>query len=257
MSHPQPAAAGFDDPVLAAMAARRSISKVGPQTPNDDELLTLLDAVTPVADHKALRPWRLLTIRGDDRLRLGAALDAAAGREPGDKPNPKPLRAELLIAVIASPTEHPKVPVWEQHATAAGAAHLLELALWQAGWGVMWRTGLDANAPAVRALHGLNENELLMGWLYVGDIDPAFRKRLETSRRPPKDPSQFLSTLPAPEAVAAESADADHPAGERIGQRTDEKAAKTADKKAAKKAEEQAKKSAQKARKKAKKKDRR
>lgn len=257
MSHPQPAAAGFDDPVLAAMAARRSISKVGPQTPNDDELLTLLDAVTPVADHKALRPWRLLTIRGDDRLRLGAALDAAAGREPGDKPNPKPLRAELLIAVIASPTEHPKVPEWEQHATAAGAAHLLELALWQAGWGVMWRTGLDANAPSVRALHGLRENELLMGWLYVGDIDPAFRKRLETSRRPPKDPRQFLSTLPAPEAVAAESADADHPAGERIGQRTDEKAAKTADKKAAKKAEEQAKKSAQKARKKAKKKDRR
>lgn len=257
MSHPQPAATRFDDPVLAAMAARRSISKVGPQTPNDDELLTLLDAVTPVADHKALKPWRLLTIRGDDRLRLGAALDAAAGREPGDKPNPKPLRAELLIAVIASPTEHPKVPEWEQHATAAGAAHLLELALWQAGWGVMWRTGLDANAPAVRALHGLNENELLMGWLYVGDIDPAFRKRLETSRRPPKDPSQFLSTLPAPEAVAAESADADHPAGERIGQRTDEKAAKTADKKAAKKAEEQAKKSAQKARKKAKKKDRR
>ncbi|MFL0575311.1 nitroreductase family protein [Brevibacterium luteolum] len=250
MSHPQPAATRFDDPVLAAMAARRSISKVGSQTPNDDELLALLDAVTPVADHKALRPWRLLTIRGDDRLRLGAALDAAAGREPGDKPNPKPLRAELLIAVIASPTEHPKVPEWEQHATAAGAAHLLELALWQAGWGVMWRTGLDANAPAVRALHGLGEDELLMGWLYVGDIDPAFRKRLETSRRPPKDPSQFLSTLPAPEAVTAESADADDPAGERAGQRADEKAATTAAKKTAKKA-------AKKAKKKAKKKDRR
>ncbi|MGJ7539946.1 nitroreductase family protein [Brevibacterium luteolum] len=250
MSHPQPAATRFDDPVLAAMAARRSISKVGSQTPNDDELLALLDAVTPVADHKALRPWRLLTIRGDDRLRLGAALDAAAGREPGDKPNPKPLRAELLIAVIASPTEHPKVPEWEQHATAAGAAHLLELALWQAGWGVMWRTGLDANAPAVRALHGLGEDELLMGWLYVGDIDPAFRKRLETSRRPPKDPSQFLSTLPAPEEVTAESTDADDPAGERAGQRADEKAATTAAKKTAKKA-------AKKAKKKAKKKDRR
>ncbi|WP_286956096.1 nitroreductase family protein [Brevibacterium sp. UBA7493] len=250
MSHAQPAATRFDDPVLAAMAARRSISKVGSQTPNDDELLALLDAVTPVADHKALKPWRLLTIRGDDRLRLGAALDAAAGREPGDKPNPKPLRAELLIAVIASPTEHPKVPEWEQHATAAGAAHLLELALWQAGWGVMWRTGLDANAPAVRALHGLGEDELLMGWLYVGDIDPAFRKRLETSRRPPKDPSQFLSTLPAPEEVTAESTDADDPAGERAGQRADEKAATTAAKKTAKKA-------AKKAKKKAKKKDRR
>lgn len=264
MSHPQPAAARFDDPVLNSMAARRSISKVGPETPNDEELLALLDAVTPVADHKALKPWRLLTLRGDDRLRLGAALDAAAGREPGDKPNPKPLRAELLIAVIASPTEHPKVPEWEQHATAAGAAHLLELALWQAGWGVMWRTGLDANAPAVRALHGLCENELLMGWLYVGDIDPAFRKRLETSRRPPKDPRQFLSTLPAPEAVAAMSTDALAPAGESAEQRTgdkpDAKAEKKAAKKAknaAKKAKEKAKEQAKKDKKKAKKKDRR
>lgn len=187
----------FEDPVLQAMASRRSVSKVGPHTPTDAEIARLLAAVTPVADHKALRPWRLLLLRGDDRLRLGEALDTASGTErtPGEV-NPKPLRAELLIAVIASPTEHPKVPEWEQHATAAGAAHLLELALWQAGWGVMWRTGLHANAPAVRALHGLDDSELLMGWLYVGDIDPAFREKLASSNRPPLDPAPFLGLLP-------------------------------------------------------------
>ena len=187
----------FEDPVLQAMASRRSVSKVGPHTPTDAELARLLAAVTPVADHKALRPWRLLLLRGDDRLRLGAALDTASGAEraPGEV-NPKPLRAELLIAVIASPTEHPKVPTWEQHATSAGAAHLLELALWQAGWGVMWRSGREANAPAVRALHGLTDSELLMGWLYVGDLDPAFREKLAASNRPPLDPAPFLGRLP-------------------------------------------------------------
>src|SRR5690606_40649768 len=116
------------DPVLAAMAARRSVSKVGPETPTDAELTELLAAVTPVADHKALRPWRLITLRGDDRMRLAAALDEAAGetRAPGEV-NTKPFRAELLIAVVASPREHPAVPVWKQHATARSEEHTSEL----------------------------------------------------------------------------------------------------------------------------------
>ncbi|CAL4858735.1 nitroreductase family protein [Microbacterium sp. MM2322] len=190
--------ATFSDPVLQAMAMRRSLAKVGPGSPSDDELRELLSAVTPVADHKALRPWRLLTLRGDDRARLGAALDAAAGveRDPGET-NAKPFRADLLIAVVASPKNHPAVPVWEQHATAAGAAHLLELALWRAGWGVMWRTGLVVNSPEVRALHGLADTELLMGWLYVGSVDADLRARIDEAPRKVLDPEPFLGALPA------------------------------------------------------------
>ncbi|HCJ48281.1 MAG TPA: nitroreductase [Microbacterium sp.] len=187
----------FTDPVLHAMATRRSLAKVGPGSPSDDELRDLLAAVTPVADHKALRPWRLLTLRGEDRGRLGVALDAAAGteREPGEV-NTKPFRADLLIAVIASPRPHPGVPEWEQHATAAGAGHLLELVLWRAGWGVMWRTGMAVNAAEVRELHGLADHELLMGWLYVGSIDAELRARLDGTPRPVLDPTPFLGTLP-------------------------------------------------------------
>lgn len=186
----------FSDEVLEAMARRRSVSKVGPQTPSDDELLDLLDAVTPVADHKALRPWRLIVLRGDDRLKLANALDEASGvvREPGDF-NTKPFRAELLVALVASPQEHPKVPEWEQHATAAGAGHLLELALWQAGWGVMWRTGTLANSPAVRKAHKLEAHEFLMGWLYIGDIEESFKARLDKSNRPALDAKPFISRL--------------------------------------------------------------
>ncbi len=187
----------FSDPVLESMATRRSVSKVGVETPTDVELAELLAAVTPVADHKSLRPWRLITLRGDDRRRLASALDAAAGetRDPGEV-NPKPFRAELLIAIVASPRGHPAVPEWEQHATAAGAGHLLELVLWQAGWGVMWRTGSLVNSVEVRAVHGLAETEKLLGWLYVGSIDESFRARLQGSSRPALDPQQFLGTMP-------------------------------------------------------------
>ncbi|MDJ1371497.1 nitroreductase family protein [Gulosibacter molinativorax] len=187
----------FADPALESMATRRSVSKVGPETPSDAEIAVLLDAVTPVADHKALRPWRLILLRGDDRMKLANALDAADGvtREEGEY-NTKPFRAELLIAIVFSPTEHPKVPEWEQRVTAAGAGHLLELALWQKGWGVMWRTGLLANAPEVHAAHGLQERESLLGWLYVGSIDEHFRERLLNSNRPALDADQFLGRMP-------------------------------------------------------------
>lgn len=187
----------FSDPVLESMATRRSVSKVGAETPSDEELSDLLAAVTSVADHKALRPWRLIIMRGEDRMKFAEALDAAADilREPGTY-NTKPFRAELLIALVASPKPHPKVPEWEQHATAAGAGHLLELALWQAGWGVMWRTGLLANAPEVRDAHGLTREEHLMGWLYIGSIDESFRARMLKSNKPPLDPQQFLRHMP-------------------------------------------------------------
>lgn len=187
----------FSDPVLDAMARRRSVSKVGSNTPTDSEIAELLAAVTPVADHKALRPWRLILMRGDDRMLLADALDDAQGieREAGEY-NTKPFRAELLIALVASPKIHPAVPEWEQLATAAGAGHLLELALWQSGWGVMWRTGVFANAEPVRQAHGLADHEHLMGWLYVGDIDDSFRQRLASSKKPPLDPEQFISPMP-------------------------------------------------------------
>lgn len=183
--------------MLAAMARRRSVAKVGAKAPDDRELLTLLRSVVTVADHDAMRPWRLLTLRGNDRVRLGAALDEAAGvdRAPGES-NLKPLRAELLIAIIASQVDHPKVPHWEQVSTAAGAGHLLSLALSEAGWGVMWRSGVHTNAQPVRDLHGVADDELLMGWLYVGDVAPSFARRSATSSRPVPDPASFLGPMP-------------------------------------------------------------
>lgn len=188
----------FADPVLESMATRRSVSKVGSKTPSDAELAELLAAVTRVADHQSLRPWRLIILRGDGRKKLADAFDEAEGKNrKHGKGNSKPFRAELLIAVVASPKKHSSVPKWEQLATAAGAAHLLELALWAAGWGVFWRTGSLTNAPAVRNAHGLSKREQLFGWLYVGDINPSFRARLDRSKRPPLDPSKFIGHMPS------------------------------------------------------------
>src|SRR5699024_2800265 len=107
---------------------------------------------------------------------------------------PLPRRAGHLPALVSSPTQHEKVPEWEQLATAAGAGHLRELALWQAGWAVMWRSGTLTNTPPVRRLHRLDETELLMGWFYIGAVPERYRRKLASSTRPLPRPEQFLDT---------------------------------------------------------------
>lgn len=172
-----------------AALARRSWSKVTDEAPTHHELLELVAAAGRVADHSSLRPWRLIELRGDDRERLGRAINKAHGDKGVSS---KPLRAPLLIAVVASYQKSNKVPRWEQEAVASGVAHLLSLLLDEAGWGVLWRTGDYTRAKAVAKAHGLKKNEELLGWLYVGGKP----KQSRPERRKTIDARTFVSRMP-------------------------------------------------------------
>lgn len=176
---------------LDAVRARHSWSKVEDAAPGREELLTFVAAAGRVADHSSLRPWRLIELRGADREVLGAAIAKAQG---DSSPSTKPLRAPLLIAVVASYRKSEKVPRWEQEAVASGVAHMLSLLLDEAGWGVIWRTGHYTRAKAVAKAHGLGKDEELLGWLYVGG-KPEGKK---AGRRKMVDARKLLTRMPAP-----------------------------------------------------------
>ena len=168
------------------MLARRSRARVvGDDAPDRAELLALLEAAATVADHGGIAPWRVVELRANARLDLGRALAEGEGR--AGSVSDKPLRAPLLLAVIASRRPSPKAPDWEQDATAAGVAHALTLLLDEAGWGVIWRTGGATRSEPVRILHNLGPNEDLLGWLYVGRPDaakpPKPRDRIDVASR--------------------------------------------------------------------------
>ncbi|MFJ3393273.1 nitroreductase family protein [Leifsonia aquatica] len=179
--------------LAARVGARRSYSRVTEAAPTHEELLTLVAAAGRVADHSALHPWRVIELRGDARLRLGRAFakDAKARGSEAEKISTKPLRAPLLLAIVADRKRSSKVPGWEQDAVASGVAHILSLLLHDAGWGVIWRTGHQTRAKAVHQMHGLKKNERLLGWLYVGGI-PAGSKE---GHRKPLAAERFLSVL--------------------------------------------------------------
>ncbi len=178
-------------PALEAMRARRSWSKVTGEAPTHAELVRLVSAAARVADHSSLQPWRLIELRGDDRERLGRAINKALGEKGSSS---KPLRAPLLIAIVACYRKSDKVPKWEQEAVAAGVGHALSLLLDEAGWGVMWRTGHYTRSKPVAKAHGLAKNEKLLGWLYVGGKPESSRPE----RRKDVDGRAFLSRMPQP-----------------------------------------------------------
>lgn len=172
-----------------AMLARRSMSRVTDAAPTREQLLSAIAAAGRVADHSSLRPWRLIELRGADRDRLGRAIHKAEHKHGRST---KPLRAPLLIAVVATVRKSSKVPDWEQEAVASGVAHMLSLALDEQGWGVFWRTGEYTRSKAVAKAHKLAKNERLLGWLYVGGKPERDRE----TRRKSIDAESFLSPMP-------------------------------------------------------------
>jgi nitroreductase len=182
--------------IAEALRHRHSHSTVGPKAPTTRELLPLIEAAGSIADHAALHPWRIIALRGRARERVGAAIASASALEgqAAEKLAAKPLRAPLLLAIVVSPKFSIKVADWEQEAVAAGVAHALSLVLDEAGWGVMWRTGLQTRTPEVAAAHELEPNERLLGWLYVGSkLTP--RGAARGGRRAPIRAKDYVTSL--------------------------------------------------------------
>lgn len=152
----------------------------------------MIEAAGSVADHGSLHPWRIISLRGSARDTVGRAMADAAGLEgpSAEKLAAKVRRAPLVLAIVVSPKPSIKVAEWEQEAVASGVAHALSLVLDEAGWGVMWRTGVQTRSEAVHRAHGLAPHERLLGWLYVGEKPPS-----KSGHRTPVRAKDFLSAL--------------------------------------------------------------
>ena len=128
-----------------------------------------------------MRPWRFLTIAGERREAFGELLDSCLLQRTPDadeaartKARNAPLRAPLVVVVIASVSPHPKVPPQEQRFSAACAAHAILLAVEASGFAGIWRTGAPAFDRNVMDGLGLAENEEVVGFIYIGSrLGPA------------------------------------------------------------------------------------
>lgn len=167
---------------LDLLLNRVSVPRLVAPGPDAGQRELLFRAALRAPDHAQLRPWRFLTVEGQGLTQLGELFaqgvlennpeaDAAAL----DKARAMPLRAPLLVVVIARVQAHPKVPEQEQLLAAGCAAHGLLLAAHAQGIGAVWRTGELAYNPAVAAGLGLASHERVIGFLYLGTPERELR----------------------------------------------------------------------------------
>lgn len=168
------------NPLLEFLQQRNSAPRLVAPAPDEGELAGMVRAALRAPDHAWLRPWRFVSIRGEGRDAFGEVLERSLlQREPEAddaaraKARRAPLRAPLLIVVVASLKSHPKVPEVEQRLSAGCAAHALLLAAEVLGYAGIWRTGAPAFDPAVHHALGLGEREEIIAFLYLGTRDGA------------------------------------------------------------------------------------
>ena len=161
--------------VLQFLIQRNSAPKLTTPGPSPAELDEMFAAAMRAPDHARLRPWRFLTVAGDRREALGALFRSAKqARDPSadeaglDKAAAAPMRAPLLVVVIARLSEHPKVPHVEQRLSAGCAAHGLLLAAETFGYAGVWRTGDACFDRNVMDGLGLSDHEEIIGFIYLG-----------------------------------------------------------------------------------------
>ncbi|TBU83783.1 nitroreductase family protein [Phytopseudomonas dryadis] len=160
---------------LDALINRVSVPRLCEPAPDAAQRERLFRAALRAPDHGQLRPWRFLTVEGDDRVALGELFASALAARSGDasvealtKARGMPLRAPLLVVVIARLQAHPKVPRQEQLIAAGCAAHAMLIAAHAQGIGAVWRTGeLSYDAQVNQGL-GLTADEQVVGYLYLG-----------------------------------------------------------------------------------------
>lgn len=164
---------------LDCLMTRRTATRLVEPGPTDEQLAVMLAAATTAPDHKTLRPWRFVVVRGEAREVLANAITAAAEAVGGlaepviRKAAGKATRSPVLIAVIASRVPGARVPRAEQDASAAAAAQNLCLAAHAQGVASAWKSTPLPDSDQVRAVFGLTGGEELLGWVELGTLSDA------------------------------------------------------------------------------------
>src|SRR5690606_28492017 len=132
----------------------------------------------PVPAHGAPVPVRLCPYRGAGREKSGARLlglgEKREGPLPARRGNPELTRfsrAPLVIGVVSSPRENPKIPEWEMFLSGGMAAMNLMLAANTLGYATNMITNWYSGDEEGRRLLGLAPHERVVGFVHIGTYE--------------------------------------------------------------------------------------
>ena len=176
--------------IIDFILSRRSVTarNMTEPGPSADELDKILRAGMRVPDHGRLGPWRFIIIKGEARVAFGDVLGEAFKNENPDAfeelvevERERFQRAPVVIAVTSRVIKEHKIPEWEQTLSSGAACINLLNASHAIGYAAQWLTEWPAYNEDVAAALGLEENERVAGFVYVGTPKepPTERQRAE------------------------------------------------------------------------------
>ena len=164
---------------IEALRTRRSYGRLTEPAPSDDELRTILEAAAAAPDHGELKPFRFTILRDDAKDAFGEVLEEAYFRRCSDtgvppvpararKERSKLGRAPMVIVTTAVRQPTDRIPWVDQRDAAVAATENLLIAAHALGYGAMWRTGDPCEDAYVKGALGLDDDDCIVGFVYVG-----------------------------------------------------------------------------------------
>jgi nitroreductase len=168
---PQPTASAIE-----FLAQRQSVPAklITAPVPDADELAAILQAAMRVPDHGKLEPWRILVL---ERAALDRIADQTRawllqqGRDDETATKAALLfsGAPLIVAVVSSVVDSPKIPKLEQMFSAGNVCFGVVNNLLARGWAAAWQSGSVATDHDFLTRNlGLAAHEYVVGFVVAG-----------------------------------------------------------------------------------------
>ncbi|MBH0057004.1 NAD(P)H nitroreductase [Pseudoalteromonas sp. SWXJZ94C] len=179
---------------IELLLTRQSDPKLTEPAPNKDQLAIIQQAALRVPDHGCIAPWQFIIVQDEARHKLGDIYYQSAVTEQQEgkvinRAKELPLRAPMIIIAVAKYQEHPKVPRIEQIQSAGCSVLAMQQAAFAQGLGGIWRTGYFAQSAAVKNALNLNEQDEIVGYLYLGT------PTIDCKKSPRHKPENYFSYL--------------------------------------------------------------
>ena len=179
------------DNILNRVSAR----KLAKPHPSSEEMKTVYKAALRAPDHAWLRTSSFIEVKDKGLEKLSNIFFNFGKSIPDisdeilEKYKNAPFRAPMIVILVNTYKEHPKVPAIEQKLSTAAAAQNIMLALNAMNYSCIWRTGKMAFNEMVQKELSLSDHQEVLGYLYIG-TDVGDKKKI-----PNLDIDDFVSYL--------------------------------------------------------------
>ena len=174
---------------------RRSVlaRKMSSEPIKDADLKTILDAGIRVPDHGALNPWKVIVINKEKQKIIDEQIILSEYKKENPNSNEHNLkievnrlqRASIVLAVLSTPVEHPKIPNWEMVLSSGAVCMNLLSCAQSLGYAAQWLTEWYAyNDKMLEYLGGRFNIDKISGFIYIGHKieEPKERRRPDSEK---------------------------------------------------------------------------